>query len=201
MKPDRLVDVSELPDSGFGPQSAAWWGTIGFIFAEATTLALCAATYIYLSRHYDTWPPGGVAPPELLLPTLSAVWLILGLVPAWLLGRAARRKDAAAVTRMLVISVAAEVVAVALRALEFTALNVRWDTNSYGSIVWWTLGLHTTLLAADLAETGAFAAIFLRGRVEEKHFADADDVAYYWRFVALSWIPLYALLYLSPYVF
>ena len=196
----RTVDVSTLPDSGFGDCSGPWWGTLGFIAAEGTTLALCAATYLYLSRHYSEWPPVESAPPDLLLPTISAVWLLLCLIPAWLLGKAARRKDPAAVTKLLLASVAIEVVAVALRAMEFAALNVRWDTNSYGSILWWTLGIHTTLLLADLAETGIFAAIFVSGHAEEKHFADADDVAFYWRFVALSWAPLYALIYLAPHV-
>lgn len=200
MNEPRTLDVSELPEHAFGPRSGPWWGTLAFILAEGTTLALCAACYLYLARHYDSWPPAGLAAPDLLLPSVSAAWLLLSLFPAWLLNRAARRQDAAAVTWMLIVSVAVEVVALTLRALEFGSLNVRWDTNSYGSIVWWTLGLHTTLLAADLAETGVFAAIFLSGRVEEKHYADAADVAFYWRFVALGWAPLYALLYLSPHV-
>lgn len=198
MMKHRTVDVSGLPEAAFGPRSGPWWGTLGFMAAEGTTLALCAASYLYLSRHYDNWAPAGLAAPDLLVPTLSMLWLVASLVPAWFLNRAAHRKDTSAVKWLLVVSVGIELVALTLRAMEFGALNVRWDTNSYGSIVWWTLGIHTTLLAADLAETGTFAAIFLAGRVEEKHYSDAADVAFYWRFVAISWIPLYALLYLSP---
>lgn len=201
MSKPRTLDVSELPEEGFGPRSGPWWGTLAFMAAEGTTLALCAGSYLYLSRHYSDWPPAGLARPDLLLPTISMIWLVGGLIPAYFLGKAAKRKDMAAVKKLLVASVLIELVAVALRAMEFAALNVHWDTNSYGSIVWWTLGIHTTLLLADVGETGTFAAIFVTGRVEKKHYGDADDVAVYWRFVALSWIPLYALLYLSPYVF
>jgi cytochrome c oxidase subunit III len=192
------VDVSELPEEGFGPKSAPWWGTLGFMLAEATTLALCAASYLYLARRYTSWPPAGLPAPDILIPTISAAWLVASLVPARLLAHAARRHDRRAVTIMLVVGVVVEAIAIVLRAFEFDALGVRWDTNSYGSIVWWTLGLHTTLLAADFAETAVFAAIFLSGRVEPKHYSDADDVAFYWYFVALGWIPLYVLLYLSP---
>ena len=201
MSEPRTLDVSGLPVEGFGPRSGPWWGTLAFMAAEGTTLALCAASYLYLSRHYTDWPPAGLAPPDLLVPTISVLWLIACLIPAFFLGRAAKRNDAPAVKKLLLASVLIELVAVALRAMELAALNVRWDTNSYGSIVWWTIGIHTTLLLADVAETGTFAAIFATGRAQDKHFADADDVAIYWRFVVLSWIPLYALLYLSPHVF
>lgn len=195
------LDVSGLPEEGFGPRSGPWWGTLGFMVAEGTTLAICAASYLYLSRHYGQWPPAGLAAPDLLWPTLSVAWLLLSLAPAHMLDRAAHRQDVSALKWLLVAGVLVEIVAVALRALEFGATNVRWDTNSYGSIVWWTLGIHTTLLLADLAETGAFAAIFLSGQIEEKHFADVADVAMYWHFVVLAWVPLYLLLYLSPRLF
>ena len=192
------LDVSELPDEGFGPASGPWWGTLGFMVAEGTTLALCAGSYLYLLRRYEGWPPPGTPRPDLLLPTISVLWLVATLLPAWLLNRAAHREDTAAVTRLLLVGVMVEIIAIALRVQEFNALNVRWDANSYGSIVWWTLGIHTTLLLADLAETGVFAAMFVSGRIEKKHYADAADVAFYWRFVVLAWVPLYVLLFLGP---
>ena len=40
-------------------------------------------------------------------------------------------------------------VALAIRGYEFANLNVRWDANAYGSILWVILGLHTTHLATD----------------------------------------------------
>lgn len=197
-EPQTTLDVSGLPEEGFGPRSGPWWGTLGFMAAEGTTLAICAASYLYLSRHYGEWPPAGLAAPDLVLPTVSLLWLLASLIPAHLLSRAAHRMDVRAVKWLLVLGVLVELVAVGLRMFEFGAVNVQWDTNSYGSILWWTLGVHTALLLADLAETGVFAAIFLGGHVEKKHFADAADVAMYWHFVVLAWVPLYFLIYLSP---
>lgn len=201
MTRERTLDVSELPTEAFGPRSAPWWGTIGFMLAEGASLLLCAATYVYLAKNYHEWPPAGMSAPDLLVPTMGVLLLLASLIPAAWLGRAAHRKDTAAVMRLLVIGVIIEIAALALRAFEFDAVNVRWDTNAYGSAVWYTLGFHTLLLATDLAETAVFAAIFLTGRAEEKHYADAADVAFYWRFVVLSWVPLYLLLYFSPRIF
>lgn len=198
MRARETLDVSGLPDSGFGPSSGPWWGTLGFMAAEATTLVLCAATYLYLGVGPEAWPPPGIPLPRLLLPTLGLGVLLASLIPAGFLDRAAKRKDVGAVKTWLVVGILFELAALALRATEFDAVNVRWDTHAYGSAVWFILGVHTTLLAADLAETGTFAGIFLAGRVEEKHFADVDDVVMYWRFLVYAWLPLYALVYLGP---
>ena len=42
---------------------------------------------------------------------------------------------------------------VAIRFWEFAHLNVRWDQNAYGSILWLLLGLHATHLITDLGRT------------------------------------------------
>jgi cytochrome c oxidase subunit I+III len=42
------------------------------------------------------------------------------------------------------------------------------------------------------------AAIMFSDRVEEKHFADAEDISFYWYFLVGVWIPLYALVFLGP---
>ena len=40
-----------------------------------------------------------------------------------------------------------------VRIFEFPALNVSWDSNAYGSVVWILLGLHTTHIITDLMDT------------------------------------------------
>ena len=42
------------------------------------------------------------------------------------------------------------------------------------------------------------AALFLRGSVDKRHFADVADSVLYWFFVVLIWIPLYFMLYVAP---
>ena len=47
------------------------------------------------------------------------------------------------------MSIAFGLVLIAVRGFEFAALNVQWDTNAYGSIVWALLALHTTHIVTD----------------------------------------------------
>ena len=198
MSDSRTLDASGLPETGFGTASPVWWGTLGFMCIEGTSLALCAATYLYLSRRVDSWPPAGTSLPDLVAPTVFLILALASVLLAAGIERSAKRKDERALRRLLLYGVAAETILLAVRAFEFYAINTRWDTTAYGSIVWVTLGFHTTLLLFDLLETGGFALLFHRGPVEDKHFADAADTATYWYFVVIAWIPLYALLYLYP---
>ena len=93
----------------------------------------------------------------------------------------------------------ASVVMVGLRVWELTrSLNVRWDANAYGSVQWLIVGSHGTLLAIQLIEVVGMAGIFWLGPVEKKHFSDAADIAFYWIFIVVAWIPLYVLCYLLP---
>ena len=197
----RTVDVSDLPTDGFGTASATWWGTIGFMLIEGSSLALCALAYIYLSRRSPLWPPSGTPPPSLAVGTIMTAALLLSLIPAWILGRAARRLDKQGVMLWLITGTVVEAVLVALRAYELHALQFRWDGSAYGSAVWITIGFHTTLLVLDFGETLVFLALFLTAPIVKKHYADVADSVMYWFFIALIWVPLYFMLYVSPRLF
>ena len=45
----------------------------------------------------------------------------------------------------MVVCIAFAVAFNIVRVFEFRSLNVWWDTNAYGSVVWTLLGLHTTI--------------------------------------------------------
>ena len=187
-----------MPTSGFGTKSPPWWGTTGFMVVEGTSLILCAASYVYLSRNFQTWPPPTNPLPDLGIPTASLVVLILVGLLGIPIDRKAKHKDRRALTMLLLGAAALQAILIVLRLLEFDALNVKWNTNAYGSAAWFTLGLHTTLIIADFFETLAFGLIFLLGPVHDDHYEDADEVSFYSWFLAASWIPLYFLLFFSP---
>ena len=199
-RPERLtIDVSQLPTVTFGHRNVNWWGTLGFMVIEGSTLTAAAAALLYLRGNFETWPPRPILPPDLAIPTLVLVLLLVKLVPAWLGARAAKRIDKSGVRRWLAVALAIGTLATALRLLEFQSLNVRWDTNAYGSILWTTLGLHTSLILFDVLETAALLLLMFRDdRLRLKHYADVEDGCVYEYFLSLVWVPLYALIYLLP---
>jgi heme/copper-type cytochrome/quinol oxidase subunit 3 len=82
-----------------------------------------------------------------------------------------------------------------VRVLEFGALNTRWDSNAYGSVVWMLMALHTTHLVTDAYDSGVLTGLTFTGLMEGKRYVDVSENAAYWYFVVLSWLPIYAVVY------
>jgi cytochrome c oxidase subunit I+III len=201
MRPIRAVaDVSALPRTVFGHRSLMWWGTLGFIVIEGTTLFICAVSYFYLRRNYATWPPEHIYRPDLLIPTIQVVLMLASIVPMRGVDRASSQMDLNAVRRGLVICSVLIVVMSILRIFEFRALNVRWDTTAYGSVAWATLVAHGSLLILEMAETLAITVLVHGKAVEERDLSGVSDNAFYWYFLTGVWVPLYFIVFLTPYL-
>lgn len=190
----RALDVSELPTVVFSHRSLMWWGTLGMMAIEGTVFALVVMTYFYLRSHQDTWPITS-NPPDLLWGTLNTAVMIVSFLPAHLAKRAAERMELKPVRRWLVASCLFGIAFVVIRGLEFAALNVRWDSNAYGSVVWVLLGLHTTHIVTDLIDTMVLTVLFFTGPLDGKRYVDVSENSFYWYFVVATWIPIYLVIY------
>ena len=195
----QVLDIAHLPDSAFGHRDLMWWGTVGFMVIEGFTLALCAVVYVYLGKNFDAWPPLGTPEPSLGVPTLQVAVMLLSIPVVRWLSRSARRFDLGQVRIALVVATLFAAAFVGLRAVELLdSLNVKWSTNAYGSAQWLVVGAHATLILIELVEVAGLALMFWIAPIEEKHFSDADDVAFYWYFMVLAWLPLYVLCFWGP---
>jgi cytochrome c oxidase subunit III len=189
-----VLDVHGLPSFGFGTRSAMWWGTAGLMTIEGTVFALAVVVYFYLRSHSELWPMRS-PPPELLWGTLNTVVMIVSAWPNQLAKRAGKQLDQTGVRLWLTVCTAFGWLILVLRGLELTALNVRWDADAYGSIVWMIMLLHTTHLVTDTWDTTVLDVLFFKGPLEGKRYVDVNENAIYWDFVVLSWLPIYAVIY------
>lgn len=188
------IDVSQLPSYGFSHRSLMWWGTLGMMAIEGTVFALTLATYFYLRSQSITWPPG-VRPPALTWGTLNLAILFASMWPNHLAKRASEAHDVPGVRRWVVISLLFAAAFLVVRVLEFATLNVRWDSNAYGSVVWTLLGFHTAHLVTETLDTLVLAVLFFTGPLEGKRFVDISENCMYWYFVVWSWVPIYLTIY------
>jgi cytochrome c oxidase subunit III len=196
--PHAGIDVSHLPSVPFGTKSLMWWGTFGFILVEGVTLVIAAVAYLYVRLNFPQWPPPPSTHPDLLVPTINTLLMVSIIAPMQAARKAAHEYDRRRVALWLTVATAMTAIAVVLRALEFLSLDVRYDTNAYGSVVWALLILHTTLLVADLFETGCFAVMFLIGHAQRKHYSDIGDAALYQFFLSTVAVPVYVLIFWGP---
>ncbi len=192
-----LIDVSDLPNEAFGHRSALWWGTMGLIAIEGTMFALLITNYLYLKGRNFNWPPG-VEPPDLLWGTVNTLVLLASAIPNELTKQAAKRYDLSKVQLWIVVCLILGVAFNVIRIFEFMSLNVWWDQNAYGSIVWTLLGFHTVHILTDFIDTAVLALILFVGPVEEKRFVDVYENAMSWLLVLIAWLPIYALIYFAP---
>jgi heme/copper-type cytochrome/quinol oxidase subunit 3 len=192
------VDVSGLTTVPFGHRSLLWWGTLAFALIEGFTLLLMIASYFYLRTNEFDWPPGRTPNPDLLIPTINTVLLLLVIVPMRMVEKAAKRMDRAAVIRWLLVALGMTIVVTVLRWWELLALNVRWDAHAYASAAWGIVVLHSTLVVTDVFETGALAVLFMSGKARRKHYPDASDAADYQYFLSAIWVPVYLIVYWGP---
>jgi cytochrome c oxidase subunit 3 len=198
MRQRVVLDVTDLTGHGMGTASPSWWGTLAFMLIEGTGFALALVIYLYLMSLASDWPIEAPAP-DLFPGTLMTAMLIASVVPNMLLARWAKRQEMAKVRLGLIIMAVLGVVPIFIRVFEFPAMHVGWDQNAYGSIVWLTLGLHTTHLITDLIETLVLLCLmFSRHGGNPRRFGDVGDNAMYWNFVVATWIPLYLCIYWIP---
>lgn len=193
----RAIDVSHLPDHAFGHRSIMWWGVASLMIIEGMMFALLVVSYIYLKGRSPEWPPG-YFPPLLSWGTLNTAVLVVSAVPNQLAKKAAERMDLGRLRLWLAVAIGFAVVFCIIRAFEFRTLNVWWDSNAYGSIVWVLLGFHTTHLITDLMDSIGLEVLLFTGPLQKSHFVDAAENSLYWHFVVISWIPVYAFIYLAP---
>ena len=109
-----------------------------------------------------------------------------------------QRVDLGRVRIWIVVSLVFAVAFNVIRAYEFAHLNVMWDRDAYGSIVWLTLGLHTVHVVTDPLDSAVLAVLMFVGPVEEHRFVDVEENAVYWYFVVLAWLPIYGVIYWAP---
>ena len=197
--PRSAVDVSRLPTVVFGPKCIMFWGTVSFMVIEGWTLALTAMSWFYLRQSSPHWPPLRTPNPSLVIPTINMAIMLASLVPSWWTLKRAREMDRSGVMIGLWISGLMGVASLVLRWFDLWALNIRWDTNAYGSVAWLLAGLHGTLIMMDVGDTIGLAVMFSKD-LPPHFYPDTTDNTMYWFFTVLSWLPLYLILYVGPYV-
>lgn len=197
--PSFTDDLATLPTHAFSHRSLTWWGVVGFMVIEGSAFALASAAYFFLMSQEQQWAPRPWLPPDVVAGTLFTLVLLLSEIPNAMIKKAANAYDVPTVRKLLPLLVAIGALLLVIRGFEFNSLNVLWYENGYGSIIWALLFLHTTHVATDWGDTIVLWQLMKTPHGEEpRRLVDTDENALYWRFVWLSWLPIYVLIYWVP---
>ncbi len=176
-----------------------WWRNPWLIFLEAMGLAILAFSYFYIRLGFDTWPPTRTLVPDLRIPSINLLVISASAAPFWNAARLGRRNEKPRIVgAWLALGVLFGFGAIVLRGYEFAALHTRFTSNAYGSITWTILAVHLAHLLAGTLEAMLVALVMFAGPVEKRHYTDATAIAVYWYFLAISWVVLYAIVFIAP---
>lgn len=205
MSTRTVIDVSELPHHHFDTYDPVWWGNNLLLAIETSMFAILIATYFYLRQNFTLWPPpvaqltATLRPlPQLGYGTANTILLLLGCIPMILTDRAARRDNRRGSQIGLIICGIIVLVALILRGFEFSAMYFRWDSNAYGSIVWFMLGMHMMHLMILTTEIVLLTTWIFTREFDMKHRVDIVTIGVYWYWVVGIWLLLYAVIYFTP---
>ena len=205
MSTRSVIDISELPHHAFDTYDPVWWGNNVLLAIETSMFAILIATYFYLRQNFALWPPpvaqltATLNPlPQLLYGTMNTILLVLSCIPMVFTDISARRGDRFMSQVGLMTGVVCGVVALVLRSFEFSAVYFRWDSNAYGSVVWFLLGMHMMHLAILTTEAALLAVWIFTREYDMKHRVDIVTLAIYWYWVVAVWLVIYGVVYFTP---
>ncbi len=171
-------------------------GTIVWLSSELMFFSALFAMYFTVRSISDVWPAEGVeldlksATPFTIVLVLSSVTCQLGVF-------AAERGDVYGLRRWFSLTLLMGMVFVGGQSYEYFVHNTfSISSHAYGSVYYLTTGFHGLHVIGGLV---AFVFVLARstfGRFTPDDATSAIVVSYYWHFVDVVWIGLFATIYL-----
>lgn len=177
-------------------RSVDWWGVVMLLVVLLAFFASIMFSWFFLQFGAEAWPPEGVESPDLLLPTIATVALLVSTLPLLWLQIQLRRERPPRFNLALGSSAALGVVYLAVQAVHFTGLDFSATGHAYGSTFYLITIFHAVLVFA-----GLYVGAIVQARAWQGHFTPTrhvaiDGLAAYWYTLALMWLFIYPSLYL-----
>lgn len=192
------IDVAHLPNLVQKSRAPLWWAMVLLLVIESMVFGTLVVSYFYLRMNHVEWPPAGVDPPELLLPTLNTLFLLASSIPVHLADKGITEGKVRRLVWGMVIAAAMAALFLILKVVEYSDVSYRWDDHAYGSIVWLIVGFHSAHVLSVVAKTVVVAVLGARGYFNRERNLGVQINGLYWHFVVAVWLPLYAVIYWAP---
>jgi cytochrome c oxidase subunit III len=154
------------------------------------------AALFTIRAHLPQWPPAGTHLDVLQAGIFTAI-LVASSGTMWYGVWHEEHGDRVRAKRWIIVSFVMGAMFLGNQIYEWVNLETRWYTNSYGSVFYITTGLHGLHVFI-----GLLAMVLLLGRMRGSRGGDPGElsavqgVSYYWHFVDVVWVGLYACLFL-----
>jgi heme/copper-type cytochrome/quinol oxidase subunit 3 len=199
MSEQMVTPDASLPVGAIGYRSSGWWGAIFFVLSEASIFAYLFFVYFYFYTQPDSGgaPP---APPDLTYALAQTLVILLGCATAWWASRAVRGGASMQVLLALAVTAALGCAFVALQLLEWYSKPYSLSTSAYSSIYFTIGGFHLAHVVAGCIMFLALLAWTALGYFDQVRNAPITVGAFYSYFLAIVWLAVFFVIYLTPYL-
>jgi cytochrome c oxidase subunit 3 len=169
-------------------------GVVVWLASELMFFAGLFAAYFTVRSVNDVWPPEGVEL-ETARTALATVILVASSGTMHLAVVAAKREDRRGAIRWLAVTTLMGIVFLSNTVWEYAEATFQIDDHAYGSLFYSMTGLHGLHVVGGLVFMGA-VAVAIAGRSRAPTEQTVEVCAYYWHFVDVVWVALFATIYL-----
>jgi heme/copper-type cytochrome/quinol oxidase subunit 3 len=177
-------------------RSIAWWGILAMIASEVIFFANLIIGYLYLRVRAGQWPPQGIEPLELLLPTINTAILLSSALPMHGAHLAIRRGDRQGMKIGLILTAILGATFISGQAWEYTHAPFSLKSGTFGSTFFTLTGFHGLHVVVGIILIVICYVRAMRGSFNQEHHFAVEAATMYWHFVDAVWIILFAALYL-----
>jgi len=169
-------------------------GTVVWLASELMFFSGLFAAYFTLRASSAAWPPKGVDL-DTASATVATLLLVLSSGTMQLGVRAVERNDRRSYARWLAVTFVLGAVFVAAQGRDWARLHFAVGSHAYGSAFYLMTGFHGLHVIGGLV-----AMMVMGGRAASRRFGamdlpSAEMLSYYWHFVDVVWIGLWATIF------
>lgn len=166
-----------------------------FISSEVMFFAALFGAYFTVRGRADRWPPEG-AELETILPAIATLVLIASSAAIHRAEKAAAAADQSGTARWLTVTLALGVMFLVGQGVEYAQLDFALSDHSFGTLFYSMTGFHGLHVIGGMAAISLALIKNARGHLSRQGPGPVKAVSYYWHFVDIVWVLLFATLYL-----
>jgi cytochrome c oxidase subunit 3 len=193
-KPVAVAVTTDPPGAGSPTLSTLNVGVVVWLASELMFFAGLFAAYFTLRSTNQTWPPDDV---ELEVARTAAATAVLVASSATMhqAVRAAEQGARRSAIVWLGVTGVLGLLFLTNQVTEYASASFSWTDNAYGSIFYLMTGFHGLHVLGGLIFMAAVAAV-IAGRSRAPVGPTVEVCGYYWHFVDVVWVAMFATIYL-----